>query len=175
MTVEDLQIPDPTSEVVVVVVVVVATTRAIHAGKSTALIPGATALAARHHRTVPGQTIVSPGQGNLPRGINPVNRLLLPAIVPQLRLQVSRVQDLKYRSDTDIVGQHWTRSGILSNASETMVSRGRWFGSSIVFRDDAMVMLLYWRKCLLLVGERKFYGHMTAKDSQHVTTKDYTN
>ena len=123
MTAEDLQIPDPTSEVVVAVVVVVATTRAIHAGKSTALIPGATALAARRHRTVLGQTIVSPGQGNLPRGINPVNRLLLPAIVPQLRLQVSRVQDLKYRSDTDIVGQHWTHSGILSNASETMVSR----------------------------------------------------
>ena len=38
-----------------------------------------------------------------------------------------------------------------------------------------MVMLLYRRKCLLLVGERKFYGHVTAKDSQHVTMKDYTN
>ena len=45
-----------------------------------------------------------------------------------------------------------------------IVSRGGWFGSSIVFQDDAMVMLLYWRKCLLLVGERKFYGHVTAKD-----------
>ena len=33
--------------------------------------------------------------------------------------------------------------------------------------DDAMVMLLYWRKCLLLVGERKLHGH--------VTMKDYTN
>ena len=45
-----------------------------------------------------------------------------------------------------------------------IVSRGGWFGSSIVFQDDAIVMLLYWRKCLLLVGERKFYGHVTAKD-----------
>ena len=50
-----------------------------------------------------------------------------------------------------------------------------WFGSSIVFQHDTMVMLLYWRKCLLLIGERNFYGHMTAKDSQHVTMKDYTN
>ena len=50
---------------------------------------------------------------------------------------------------------------------QTILSRGGWFGSSIVFQDDAMVMLLYWRKCLLLVGERKFYGH--------VTMKDYTN
>ena len=33
---------------------------------------------------------------------------------------------------------------------------GGWFGSSIVFQDNAMVMLLYWKKCLLLVGERKF-------------------
>ena len=56
-----------------------------------------------------------------------------------------------------------------------IVSRGEWFGSSIVFQDDAMAMLLYWRKCLLLVGERKFYGHVTTKDSQHVTMKDYTN
>ena len=55
------------------------------------------------------------------------------------------------------------------------LGRGGWFGSSIVFRDDAMIMLLYWRKCLLLVGEKKFYGHVTAKDSQHVTMKDYTN
>ena len=39
----------------------------------------------------------------------------------------------------------------------TIVSRGGWFGSSVVFQDDAMVMLLYWRKCLLLVGEIKFY------------------
>ena len=46
-------------------------------------------------------------------------------------------------------------------------SRGGWFGSSIVFQDDAVVMLLYWRERLLLVGERKFYGH--------VTMKDYTN
>ena len=38
-----------------------------------------------------------------------------------------------------------------------------------------MVMSMYWRKCLLLVGERKFYGHVTAKDSKHVTMKDYTN
>ena len=58
---------------------------------------------------------------------------------------------------------------------KTIVSRGGWFGSSIVFQDDAMVMLLYWRKCLLLVGERKFNGHVTAKDSQHVTMNDYTN
>ena len=29
-----------------------------------------------------------------------------------------------------------------------------------------MVMLLYWGKCLLLVGERKFYRHVSAKDSQ---------
>ena len=62
----------------------------------------------------------------------------------------------------------------------TLVRRGGWFGSSIVFQDDAMVMLLncivlYWRKCLLLVGERKFYGHMMAKDSQHVMMKVYTN
>ena len=35
-----------------------------------------------------------------------------------------------------------------------IVSRGEWFGSSIEFQDDdAMVTLLYWRKCLLLVGE----------------------
>ena len=53
----------------------------------------------------------------------------------------------------------------------TIVSRGGWFGSSIVFQDDAVVMLLYWRKCLSLVGERKFYGHVTAKDSQHVTIR----
>ena len=39
-----------------------------------------------------------------------------------------------------------------------IVNGGGWFGSSIFFEDDAMVMLLYWRKCLLLVGERKFYG-----------------
>ena len=56
-----------------------------------------------------------------------------------------------------------------------IVSRGGWFGSSVVFRDDAMVMLLYWRKCLLLVGEEKFYGHVTAKDTQHATMRDYTN
>ena len=56
-----------------------------------------------------------------------------------------------------------------------IVSRGGWFGSFIVFQDDAMVMLLYWRKCLLLVAERKFYVHVTAKDSQHVTMKDYTD
>ena len=39
-----------------------------------------------------------------------------------------------------------------------------------------MVMLLYWRKCLLLVGdvgERRFHGHVTAKNSQHVTMKHY--
>ena len=41
-----------------------------------------------------------------------------------------------------------------------IVSRGGWFGSSVVFQDDTMVMLLYWRKCLLLVGETKFYGHV---------------
>ena len=29
----------------------------------------------------------------------------------------------------------------------TIVSRGGWFRSSIIFQDDAMVMLLYWRKC----------------------------
>ena len=46
----------------------------------------------------------------------------------------------------------------------SIVSEGGSFGSSIVFQDDAMVMLLYWRKCLLLVGERKFYGHVMAKD-----------
>ena len=38
-----------------------------------------------------------------------------------------------------------------------------------------MAMFLYWRKCLLLVGERKLYGHVKAKNSQHVTVKDYTN
>ena len=37
-----------------------------------------------------------------------------------------------------------------------IISRGGWFGSSIVFQDDAMV-----------IGERKFYGL--------VTMKDYTN
>ena len=37
-----------------------------------------------------------------------------------------------------------------------------------------MVMLLYWRKYLLLVGERKFYGYVMVKDSQHVTRKDNT-
>ena len=67
------------------------------------------------------------------------------------------------------------RRSLLKEVTDTIVSRGGWFGSSIVFQDDAMVMLLYWRKCLLLVGERKFYGHLTAKDSQHVTMKDYTN
>ena len=36
-----------------------------------------------------------------------------------------------------------------------------WFGISIVFQDEAMVMLLYWTKCLLLVGERKFYAVWT--------------
>ena len=55
------------------------------------------------------------------------------------------------------------------NISHGIVNRGGWFGSSIVFQDDAMVMLLYWRKCLLLVGERKFYGHVTAKG---LTTRD---
>ena len=62
-----------------------------------------------------------------------------------------------------------------SPVNQDIVSRVGWFESSIVFQDDAVVMLLYWRKCLLLVGERKFYGHVTAKDSQHVTMKDYTN
>ena len=36
-------------------------------------------------------------------------------------------------------------------------------------------MLLNWRKCLLLDGERKFYGQVTKKASQHVMMKDYTN
>ena len=35
-----------------------------------------------------------------------------------------------------------------------IVSRGGWFGGSIVFQDDAMAMLLYWRKCLLLIMEK---------------------
>ena len=32
---------------------------------------------------------------------------------------------------------------------------------------NSHVIVLYWIKCLLLVGERKFYGHMTAKDSHN--------
>ena len=46
-------------------------------------------------------------------------------------------------------------------------------GSSIVFQDDAMVMLLYWKKCLLLVGERKFYGHVTMKVSLIMSERCY--
>ena len=78
-----------------------------------------------------------------------------------------------------IIWRHWVKityyvliKRVYKHLFSTIVSRGGWFGSSIVFQDNAMVMLLYWRKCLLLVGERKFYGHVTAKDSQHVTTKD---
>ena len=37
--------------------------------------------------------------------------------------------------------------------SWSIVNEGGWFGTSIVFQDDAMVMLLYWRKWLLLVGK----------------------
>ena len=53
-----------------------------------------------------------------------------------------------------------------------IVSRGGWFGSSIVFQGDTIVMLL---KCFLLVGERKFYPHVTPKvHNTRVTMKDYT-
>ena len=42
--------------------------------------------------------------------------------------------------------------------------------SFIVFQDDAMVMLLYWRKCFVLVAERKFYEHV--HDGEGVTTRE---
>ena len=57
----------------------------------------------------------------------------------------------------------------------TIVSRGwgmvvwklhclsRWRSSHVIVLEK-----------VFLVGERKFYGHVTAKDSQHVTMKDYT-
>ena len=72
------------------------------------------------------------------------------------------------------IGLDWTEQS--NNAiGRTTVSGGGWFGSSIVFQFDAMVMLLYWRKCLLLVGERKPYENLTAKDSRHVKLKYYIN
>ena len=46
---------------------------------------------------------------------------------------------------------------------DSIVRRGWWFGSSIVFQDDTMVMSLYWRKCLLLLllWTRDDEGHRT--------------
>ena len=72
--------------------------------------------------------------------------------------------DRDFTANRNIKGWCTTLLPTCGKRGLTMVSRRGWFGSFIVFQDDAVVMLLYWRKCLLLVGERKFYGHVKMKD-----------
>ena len=57
------------------------------------------------------------------------------------------------------VGPHRPRRSI--------ASRVGWFGSSIVFQDDAMVMILYWRKCYWLEKEI-----LWTRDGEGLTTRD---
>ena len=53
------------------------------------------------------------------------------------------------------------------------VSRRGGYGSSIVFQDDARsCYCIVLEKVFVIVGETKIYGHVTAKDSQHVTMND---
>ena len=51
-----------------------------------------------------------------------------------------------------------------------MVSRGGWFGSSILSQDDAMVMLLYILEKVFVIGWRKEI--LWTRDSEGLTTCD---
>ena len=53
---------------------------------------------------------------------------------------------------------------------ELNANEGGWFGSSIVFQHDTMVMLLYWKKCYSVIGWRKEI--LWTRDCEGLTTRD---
>ena len=50
-----------------------------------------------------------------------------------------------------------------------IASKGDGLEAPLSFKMMQWSCYCIWRKCLLLLGEGKFYGHVTAKDSEYVT------